>query len=416
MPEFNQIGRYLLCKSFSRIRSAGCLGLGLGVILFAGCAKSSKDAASTQIESRHVRTARAEELNVPETVYATGALAPQDRAVLSAKVPGRVQSILVDLGTKVTKGDLLAQIEKRDFELHRQQAEAALAQARALLGFDLGGKDDALEPVNASGVKEARAVLSEASKSRERLMKLHSQGIVPEADIESAEAQFQVASNRLEEALQEAKNRLATLKQRQAELALAEQQLKDTEIRAPFDGVVERRQTSPGEFLNIATPVLTLVRIDPIRMRLEVAERDATKVRLGQKVMLRLEGSDEAREGTLSRLSPVISPGNRMLVAEADFPNPDGLLRPGAFAKADIVVDNRSKGLFVPKSSLVIFAGIQKVFVVHAGHAVEKEVSQGREKGDRIEVTGEIKPGDLVVLDPGSLRDGEPVESSAHES
>jgi membrane fusion protein (multidrug efflux system)/multidrug efflux system membrane fusion protein len=132
--------------------------------------------------------------------------------------------------------------------------------------------------------------------------------------------------------------------------------------------------------------------------------------------MLRLEGSNEAREGTLSRLSPVISPGNRMLVAEADFPNPDGLLRPGAFAKADIVVNDHSKGLFVPKSSVVVFAGIQKVFVVHSGHAVEKEVSQGREKGDRIEINGEIKPGELVVLDPGSLRDGEPVESSTHES
>src|SRR6185312_3147103 len=109
------------------------------------------------------------------------------------------------------------------------------------------------------------------------------------------------------------------------------------------------------------------------------------------------------REGTLSRLSPVISPGNRMLIAEADFPNPDGLLRPGAFAKADIVVNDRSKGLFVPKSSLAIFAGIQKVFVVRDGHAIEKEVSQGREKGDRVEIKGEIKPGDLVVLDPGSL-------------
>src|SRR5262245_19357995 len=186
--------------------------------------------------------------------------------------------MFVDLGTPVRKGDLLAQIEKRDFELRRQQAEAALWQARARLGLALTGEEDKVEPERSSVVKEAKAVLAEATKNRDRLLKLREQGIIPDADVETAEAQYQVALNRYDEALHEAKNRMATLQQRKAELDLAAQELRDTEVRAPFDGVVELRQTSPGEFLNLAVPILTLVRIDPIRVRLEISEKDAPRV------------------------------------------------------------------------------------------------------------------------------------------
>lgn len=382
-----------------------------------GCGPRVHTPAEKPIEPKRVRTARIEELGAEETVYATGSLAAEDRAVLSTKVAGRVQSMLVDLGTKVKKGDLLAQIEKRDYELKREQAQAALAQARARLGLALTGEEDQVQPEHASVVKEAKAVLGEATKNHDRIVKLSQQGIIAEAEVETAEAQFQVASNRYEEALQEAKNRMATLQQRRAELDLAEQEVKDTEIRAPFDGVIEMRQTSPGEFLNVAIPVLAIVRIDPIRMRLEVSERDATRVRLGQKVYLRLEGSEEMRPGSISRLSPVISQNNRMLIAEADFANADGALRPGSFAKADIVVNDRAPGLFVPKSAIVTFAGMQKLFVVEHGKAVEKEISLKRQKGDRVEVVGSaIKSGDLVVLEPGNLRNGQPVELTGGQS
>jgi RND family efflux transporter MFP subunit len=389
---------------------------GIPVAFSCGCGPKTPAAAESRVEPKRVRAVRAEQLAVEETVYATGSLAAQDRAVLSAKVPGRVESIRVDLGSKVRKGELLAQIEKRDFELRRQQADAALAQARARLGIALTGEEDQVEPEKTSVVKEARAVFAEATKTRDRTVKLREQGIMPEADVEAAEAQYQVAANRYEEALHEAKNRMATLKQRQTELAMADQELKDTEIRAPFDGVVEGRQTGQGEFLNIAIPVMTVVRVDPIRMRLEVAEKDAPRVRLGQKVLLRIEGSDQAREGAISRLSPVISAGNRMLVAEADFPNPDGALRPGSFAKADIVVNDHSPGLFIPKSSVITFAGMQKVFVVDHGKAVEKEVSLKRQKGQHVEIISGLKPGDLVVIEPGGLRSGQAVELSGGQS
>src|SRR5687767_15020973 len=247
-------------------------------VCLAGCAKKTEQknsGAQPKLEAKKVRITRIARMDTEETVYATGTLAAQDRATLSAKVSGRVESIEADLGKPVKQGELLARIEKQDYELRRRQAEAALAQARARLGLSLGGEEDKVEPEQASIVKEARALLNEATKNRDRAKNLRAEGVIPEAEVETAEAAFQVAVNRYDEAVHEAKNRMATLRMRQAELELAGQQLNDTEIRAPFAGIVEQRQTSPGEYLNVAAPLMTLVRVDPIRLRLEVSERDA---------------------------------------------------------------------------------------------------------------------------------------------
>ncbi len=397
-----------------------CALLLAGFCVVGGCSKEQKLEGSRkgapQLETRKVRVAKVQRLDTEETVYATGSLGAQDRATLSAKVSGRVQSIKADLGMAVKEGDLLAQIEKRDYELRRHQAEAALAQARARLGLALSGEEDKVEPEKTSIVKEAQAVLNEATKNRDRVKNLRAEGVVPDADVETAESAYQVALNRYDEAVHEAKNRMATLRMRQAELGLAEQQLKDTEIRAPFNGVVEQRQTSPGEFLNVGAPLMTVVRVDPIRLRLEVSERDAPRVRIGQVVHIRVEGSEKQHDGRISRVSPVITADNRMLQAEADVANPQGTLRPGSFVKADIVVNNKAPGLFVPEGSVITFAGMQKIFVLREGKAVEKEVSLRRERNGLVEVIGEVKAEEIVVVDPGTLRNGQPVEVITNES
>jgi RND family efflux transporter MFP subunit len=390
----------------------------LAVLWIIGCGHKPAEntVARAQLESKKVRVARVQELPVEETVAATGSLVAHDRAVLSAKVPGRIESIQVDMGSAVKEGDILARIEKRDYELRQLQAEAALAQARARLGLSLSGEEDKAEPEKASIVKEARAILAEATKNRDRIVKLRAEGVIADADVETAEAAFQVAVNRYEESVHEAKNRMATLKQRQAELALVQQQFQDTEIRAPFPGIIEQRQTSPGEFLSIGSPLITVVRVDPIRARLEVSEKDAPRVQLGQKARLRVEGSAQEFKGTISRLSPVIAAGNRMLQVEADVPNPRAVLRPGSFVKANVVVNESARGLFVPRTAVITFAGLQKIFLVQQGKAAEKEVKLGREFGGQVEVFGQLKGGETVVIEPGTLRSGQPVEILTSDS
>ena len=386
----------------------------------AGCAKQDAkgrpEAAADAGEARRVVAAPVEELPAEVTVYATGILAAYDRADLSAKVPGRVQEIQVDLGSRVRRGDVLAQIDTSDLLLEQKRAAAALEQALARLGMNGEADAGGVEIEKTSGVKEARAVLNEAARNRERIGELQRQGIIPEAELETVESTYQVAENRYEQALQEARTRLAVLREQQADLAVVEKQIADATIRAPFDGIIERRQTSPGEYLNVGAVILTLVRVDPIRLRLEVSEKDSGLVRAGQRVKLRVEGSEAEHESRVARLSPIITAANRMLVVEADFPNPEAILRPGAFAKAEIVVDERQMGLFVPRTALTTFAGIQKVFTLSEGKAVEKEVKSGRQRGGMIEIVTGLKAGESVILEPGSLRSGQAVVAGSRAS
>jgi len=376
------------------------------------CSKSDKPNAEARRDSpRSVKTAIAAVRPMERVVPVTGSLAAQEAATISVKVAGRVKAINVDLGTAVERGDVMAQVEPRDYELRLQQASAALAQARATVGLPLDGDDDRFDPEKISSVKQAQAVLDEAAKNRTRLQSLFKAGIAPPAELDTAESAWAVALNRYEVAVEEGRTRQAVLAQRRAEFELAAQQLADTSVRAPFNGAVQTRIANLGEFLSAGSPVVMLVKSDPLRLRLEVPERQAAGIRLGQRVQLRVEGDTNVYTGQIARLSPALEEQTRMLKIEADAPN-YAALRPGLFVKARIVTQENDEGLAVPLSALITFAGLEKVIVVEDGKAVEKTVVTGRSGLDWIELVSGLKPREVVVLDPGNLRSGQAVIAS----
>ena len=359
--------------------------------------------------ARQVKTARVEETPFGETVTANGTLAAYDQSTAGVKVPGRLRSISVDLGSIVRRGQMIAQIEPEDYKLGVQQAEAALGQARARLGLSPDGTDDKVSAEQTGTVRQAKAVLDEARVSRERAARLVEQGIVAKAEFDSADAAYKVAQSRYQDAVEEIRNRQALLAQRRSELALARQQLADTAVYAPLDGIVQEKRASIGEYLAAGAPVVDIVRMNPLRLRAQVAERDARSVRFGQNVRVSLEGDGNVYLGQIKRLSPVITQQNRMLLVEADVQN-DGRLRPGSFARAEIVTNDAKMAVTVPNNAIVTFAGIEKVIVVQNGKALEKPITTGRKSGDWTEILAGVNVGDQVVVDPGNLQSGMPVE------
>jgi membrane fusion protein (multidrug efflux system) len=148
--------------------------------------------------------------------------------------------------------------------------------------------------------------------------------------------------------------------------------------------------------------------MDPLRLRAEVPEREASSVRIGQSVRVTVEGDSHVYAGRIARLSPAISPQNRMLLVEAEVRN-NGALRPGAFARADIVIDQQASTLAVPVKALTTFAGVEKVVLVQDGKVSEKTVTTGRRTAEWVEVVKGVQVGDVVVLDPGNLQPGQTV-------
>jgi RND family efflux transporter MFP subunit len=357
---------------------------------------------------RTVKTTKVVEMPVGESVKVNGTLAAYDQTTVSVKVPGRLKSIAVDLGTVVHSGQLLGQLEPEDYKLHVQQAEAALAQARARLGLSPEGTDDRVAPEKTATIRQAQAVLDEARLNRDRSAKLVEQGVVSRSEFETIDSTYKVAQGRYQDALEEIRNRQAVLAQRRSELALARQQLADTFVYSPMTGIVQEKRASAGEYLIAGTAVVSIVQMDPLRLRAEVPERDAPNVRAGQNVRVTVEGDENIYIGQIKRLSPTIKEQNRMLTVEADVRN-NGRLRPGSFATAEIVTSDKSMAVTVPTKSVVVFAGIEKVILVQNGKAVERPITTGRRINEWTEVLAGVKVGESVIVDPGNLQSGQPV-------
>lgn len=391
-----------------------CLGLLLPLCgIGSGCKPTEKSPAAsrnTPAAPRPVRTAKATYELLDRAIQATGTLAPIDQATLSTKIAGRLELLAVDLGSEVKKGDLIARLEGRDYELRLLQAQALLAQARAPLGLPLDGPDDSVVLDQTSSVKQARAVLDETVKARERALKLRDQGILPDAELESAEANFRVAETKFQLAVEEVRQKQAVLAQRRAQVEVAKQELADTKIFAPFNGRVVERRAQVGEILSIASPIASIVRMDPLRLRIEISERDSQKIKIDQTVRLTIDGDTNHFTGHIKRLSPVISEQARTLTVEADFAN-DGGLRPGAFARAEVVVSSQERTLMLPTEAVASFAGLEKVFLAKDGKASERGVITGRSARGRVEILSGIKEGDVVVLAPGNLQNGQLITS-----
>lgn len=356
-----------------------------------------------------MRVAAVAEGKLPRTIVVTGTLAADEEIAAGFKVAGRVSEVAVDLGSRIRKGQVLARLDPTDFRIRVEQAEAALRQVRAGLGLPPDGTDDRVDPEKTALVREARAVLTEASLNRERMAQLREKDLIARAEFDAAVSRFMVAEGRYQAAVEDVRNRQELLSERRSSLSLARQQLSDAVLHAPIDGAVRERRASVGEFLAAGAPVVQLVRIHPLRLRVAVPERDAAAVRIGHPVRVRPEGATAEYSGRVVRLSPAIQEQNRTLVVEAEVANAEGRLRPGSFARAEIVVEPDRAAVLVPATAIVTFAGIEKVFGVKDGLAVEKRIRTGRRSGDRVEVLEGLVSGEQVVIDPGNLAGGLPV-------
>src|SRR5512139_1751168 len=360
-------------------------------------------------EPRPVRVVAVALEQFPRTVTVTGTLAADEEVVAGFKVPGRVSELPVDLGSPVRKGQVLARLDPTDFRLRVEQAEASLRQVRAGLGLPRDGSAESVDPEKTALVREARAVLEEARLNRDRTARLSEKNLIARSEVDASQSKLLVAESRYQAALEEIRNRQEQLAERSSGLALARQQLADAVLSAPIDGAVRERRASVGEFLAAGTPVFGLVRVHPLRLRVAVPEREAASVRVGQAVRVLLEGDPAVHAGRVARLSPSIQEQNRTRIVEAEVANRDGRLRPGSFARAEIVVDADRTAVTVPASTVVTFAGLEKVFGVKDGKAVEKRIRTGRRSGDRVEILEGVAAGEAVVTDPGNLVGGTPV-------
>jgi multidrug efflux pump subunit AcrA (membrane-fusion protein) len=344
--------------------------------------------------------------SVRRSVEAVGTLAAVDQVTISSEADGKVSRILADLGDRVTAGQALISLDNEKQQYNFDQQKAALA--RALAQYGAPDPQHLPEIEKTPDVQKANADLSQATQAFERASELFKRSLVPRQTLDDAEAVRESKRASYESALQSAKNLRASIQAAEASMKLADRQFRDTEIRAPFDGYVEKRLVNLGELVKTQMPVIAVVRVDPLKAIAEIPEKMAPWIRDGQPVQLHVDAyQDRTFVGKVSRISPAVNTATRAFPFEALVPNRDGALKPGTFARVHIESGQEDQVLTLPYSALQYRYGVNRVFVVNNDKLTVRELKVGDRMGDRIEILGGVSAGDRVaVTDVEKLVDG----------
>lgn len=418
LPRMRAIGH--LVSSFLLVTSLSACG--------AGESESPATQPTQAREAVPVELAAVRIEPLARTIEVYGQLYGDELATISAKVPGRVREIIADVGDRVAAAASLARIDPTDYELVVSQRELALAETLAKLGLDeLPPKD--FDVTKVATVERAAHEAQNAQAKLERARQLHEQDppLISDQDFADTSTAHEVARSDYDVAILEAQSLLALARSRASELEAAQQRLYDSTVRAPgaprlaatapadsatqsasAEGVpryaVIERIISQGEYVREGDPLYRVVADDPIKFRAGVSERFVPEVRTGQPVVLRVEGYEELFSGRVSRINPAIDPDSQTFDVEVLIENRDRKLKPGAFARAEIVVGEDPGVTFVPKSAVVSFAGVDRVFSVKDGAAIEHQVRL--RETERDDYVGLMEPLENIteVVTTGSQR------------
>ena len=373
----------------------------------AGCSKTEtaqargRDTAVKPVQVEEVR-----EETVRRAVEVVGTLAAVDQVTVSSETEGKVSRILADLGDRVTAGQALIQLDNEKQQYNFDQQKAALA--RALAQYGASDPQHLPDIEKTPDVQKASADLQQAKQSYERANELFKRTLVPRQTLDDAETALQSKKASYDASLQTAKNLRASIQASEATMKLADRQFRDTQIRAPFDGYVEKRLVNLGELVKAQMPVIAVVRVDPLKVIAEIPEKMAPWIKDGQPVALHVDAYPQrAFEGKVSRISPAVNTATRAFPFEALVPNRDAVLKPGTFARVHIESGREDQVLTLPYSALQYRYGVNRVFVVDNDKLTVRELKVGDRLDERIEILGGVKAGDRVaVTDVEKLIDG----------
>jgi RND family efflux transporter MFP subunit len=386
------------------------------IALAVGCARSKVEPGNgRKAAAKLVKTEPVRQEALHRTVEVVGTLAAADEVTISSQAEGVVRGVLADLGDPVKAGQTLVEIDREKLQYTLDEQRAAHARALTRYGASESGR---LPPVEETAdVRKAAAELAQAKQSHERASELHKRTLISQQALEDADTALRLKAASYDAALQNARNLRADVDASDATMKLADRQLRDTLIRAPFDGYVQKRMVSVGELVKDQMPVMTVVRVDPLKLMAEIPERMAPWIKVGQSLDLRVDAFPGTTfAATVSRISPAVNTQTRTFAFEAAAPNRDARLKPGTFARVLLETSLVEQVLTVPYAAMQYRYGVYRVFTVEGHRLTVHELKTGDRVGDRMEIQGGVKLGDHVVLtDVDNLADGMNVTVNADE-
>jgi RND family efflux transporter MFP subunit len=396
----------------------------IAMLFLTGCGKSGAPAPgkaeaagpAKPVEPIAVRVATADSRRIERAISVTGSLLPDETVTVNSELIGKVTSIRVDFGQSIRKGEILAEIDKQEYQLQYERAKAALAQALARLGLNPGQEND--PPTATPAVRQAQARLEDVKFKYDSAAKLVKSGDISQDRFNELDKSYRAQAAAYDQARDEMRTQWAAMESIRAEMRLAQKKLNDATLRAPFDGAVSQKHVSPGQYVRENAPIVTLVKTNPLRLRVEVPETAAGRVKAGTTLTFTTDAlPGEKFQAIVRETNPSLDARSRSLTVEARIARPDPRLRPGMFAQVRLVLEAAVDTLMVPKQSLYSIAGLTKLFAIRDGKAVEIKVTPGDEVDGWLPlVEGTVNPGETVAVSQQALLvNGSPVRVAGNK-
>src|SRR5881397_251909 len=386
-----------------------CLGI-VALLTASGCSQpgDSKDQKGFGQSGRggrggqggqvvNVRTTTLQRISLQRTADLSGTLVSPDQARVSSEVAGVVRDVLVEIGQEVKVGQELVHLDTVELNLALQRAESALRQTEAQLGIDSSRGGQIPPDDQISTVRTATANRDDARAQLARAQDLVSKGLMAKAEVDIVETRTKVAEAAYQAAIENVQALKASLQDRKAAFELAKKKLSDTVIRAPVEGAVAERPIQRGEYIRENTPVVTIVRMNPLKLKTGIQEKYTNLIRENLSVDFMVEPyPKEMFHGKIAFISPAVDQSTRTFAVEILVDNPAHKLKPGLFAKGSVLLGRDSNVLAVSEDTISNLAGVASVFVVQNGVIKQTTVETGEHDGKLIEVVSGLK-GDEVL-------------------
>ncbi len=377
---------------------SSCLVVLASALLLFSCGKKEAPVQAAKAEAPlAVKTVAVETRQVNRTLSLTGSLVPDDTINVVFEIPGHINSIAVDFGQSVRKGQVLAQLDRTELNLQLERAKSAVSQALARMGLDPNQTN--VTPESTPAIRQAQAQMEDALTKFESAQKLYKSGDISQQRFVEMEKSFQARQAALQAQKDELRMQLASISALRADVGLVEKRLNDTVLRAPFDAIVSSRSAAPGQYVKEGATILTLVKAFPLRLRVEVPESDVVSAQIGTTLTFTTDAAPGAEfHAVVRQLNPQLDAKSRTLVAEARPVENDARLRPGSFVQVKLVSKTPQTVNVVPKNAIYYIAGLSKVFALRGGKAAEIRFQPGVEVDGRVEVPGDVlKPEEKVA-------------------
>lgn len=387
----------------------------LGLVLLATSCGGSKANVRNEANTSatpaaiEVTTAPAIVRDLPRFFEATGSLSGDEQTDVTPSIAGKVVLVAVDLGSYVKQGQTIVRLDDVDSKLRVQQAQAQVDQAKAAarqaeekVGIRPG---QSFEINKLPEVANARVALDLAEKNLRRSEKLIESGDISRSLYDQQKAQRDQLKEQYEAALSLARQNYAAVMTARANVAnadsqlnLARRSLSYSNVYSPINGYVSDRPADLGEYVSTTTKVATVVKINPLRVRIDIPEQAIPAVNVGQSVSVTTSAwPDRNFSGRIARISPNVTPTSRTLTVEAEIENGSGVLKPGQFATVRILQSRAAPATLVPARAVRTESGVSRVFVIKDGHAQERLVQLGQTEGDLVEIKGGVAANENVA-------------------